>query len=882
MAKKPSKSHKLSVYSNLSHSHKAKKEAEVRKHAQYLASLPKNPIKRLLFRLHPKRAIKYLFSKRGLIMSLKIIGVSILLVCLFVGGLFAYFRKDINNISPGEIAKRVQTTVNTYLDRNGEILWKDKGDGDYKLVVDGNELSQYLKDATVAIEDRDFYKHSGISLTGLTRAFFNNLSGGSTQGGSTLTQQLVKQVFFADEAQQRGFNGIPRKIKEMILSIELERMYNKEQILNLYLNESPYGGRRNGAESGAQTYFGKAAKDLTIAEAALLAAIPQNPSSYNPYNVAGHEALIARQHTVIDNMVSQGYITKDQADEAKQYPIIDHIVPEANQYTNIRAPHFVQMVRAELEETLGKATVGKGGLVIKTTLDLRIQTKLEEAVSDMFNSYVPDAAGFTNGAATVEDTKTGQIVALVGSRDFNWPGYGQDNATIAYIQPGSSIKPLVYSELFEQKPTGQINYGSGTILKDENIDAIYGAKVVNADHQFKGNLTIRSSLATSRNIPAIKAMYISGVQPTLETIHNMGATSYCTQGDEVNVGLAAAIGGCGIKQVDLVNGFASIARQGVYKPQTSVLEVKNNSGEILVKWADTAGVQVVDPQSAYIVSDILTDDVARAPLAGRYAKGMVIPNVKTATKTGTSDKGGQSKDIWMVSYSPVLIMGVWLGNSDATILKNGNSLLPGPIIATVMGYAHTEIYASQGLWAPGDWYTQPSGIQVLNNELYPSWWNKTQGQTKVPMMFDSVSKKKATDLTPTNARIELEVVKMVDPVTKKDVFIAPDGYDASKDDDAHISSTSQPTVILPVITPLAKPNVFSITTSVTQGTAAITSVQMTIGEKVVTPTLLAGVYSCEYTVPAELKTAQNVTVTVTDANLYSVTSAAATIPPYKS
>lgn len=883
-AHKPSK---LTLYSNLLSSRKVKKDAALKKYAQYLASLPKHPIKRFVYRLHPKRVIRYWFSKRGFVTTLKIASVIALVLILMIGGMFVYFRKELDAIRPGELAKRVQTTVNTYLDRNGEILWEDKGEGNYKLVVEDKDISKYLKDATVAIEDRDFYKHGGISVSGIARAFVNNLGGGSTQGGSTLTQQLVKQVFFADQAQDRGLSGIPRKIKEIILAIEVERMYNKDQILTLYLNESPYGGRRNGVESGAQTYFGKSAKDVNIAEAALLAAIPQSPAVYDPYNVAGHEALIARQHTVIDNMLEQGYITKEQAKEAKAYPIIDHINPEASQYTNIKAPHFVQMVRSELEQTLGKATVGKGGLTIKTTLDLRIQNKLEEAMNDMFSSFWPNYAGFSNGSSTVEDTKTGQIVAMVGSRDFNYPGYGQDNASTAYIQPGSTIKPLVYSELFEQKPAGQANYGSGSILKDENIDTVYGAKVLNADHTFKGDIPIRSSLATSRNIPAIKAMYISGVKPTLDTIHKLGAKSYCTQGDEVNVGLASAIGGCGVKQVDLVNAFASLARQGAYKPQSSVLEVKNSAGETLTKWIDTASEQVVDPQSAYIVSDILSDDIARSPLAGRNARGMVIPGVKTATKTGTSDKGGSAKDIWMMSYSPALTMGVWLGNSDATILKNGNSLIPGAIIAKVMEYAHKDVYTPQGLWKSGDWFAKPSGIQVVNGELYPSWWNKSQGQTNVKLTFDKVSKKKATDLTPADARIELDVSKMVDPVTKKDIYISPDGYDGNSEDDVHKSTDVKPLVSVSWSTSTSDPNSHIVTAVATPGTfTTISSVQILInGSAVTTVAGTGGVYTYTYTTKSSDTTDTTVTAsaTVMDSGYYSSTATpiAETIPAYK-
>ena len=798
VAKKPSHSGKLSLYSNLSHRRKTKKDAESRQHAQYLAMLPKNPIKRFLYRMHPKRFWAYWFSKRGAIMALKVAGVGLLLLALLVGGLFAYFRKDLDSIRPDELAKRVQSTVTTYLDRNGQVLWEDKGSGNYKLVVASGDLANYLKEATVAIEDKDFYKHGGVSPLGLARAVINNVTGGDTQGGSTLTQQLVKQVFFADQSQNRGLGGIGRKVKELILSVEVERMYDKDQILTLYLNESPYGGRRNGAESAAQTYFGKSAKDLTIPEAALLAAIPQNPSTFDPYNIAGHADLIARQHTVIDNMIDQGYISKSDGDAAKAYPILDHINPEEDQYTNIKAAHFVQMVRSELESQLGKATVGQGGLTVTTTLDLRIQTKLEDAMTAMFNSSLPASAGFSNGAATVEDSQTGQIVAMLGSRSFNYPGYGQDNAALSYIQPGSTVKPLVYAQLFQQKAAGQANYGSGSILKDENINSLYcnnTCDVQNADRKFLGNITVRTSLATSRNIPAIKAMAINGVTPSLDEIHAMGASSYCTQGTETEVGLASAIGGCGVRQVDLVNAYASLARQGVYKPQSSILKVTNTSGDVLQQWTDPAGKRIVDAQSTYIVADILNDDAARTPLDGYHATGMYIPGVMTATKTGTSDRAGFAKDIWMMSYSPALTMGVWLGNSDATVLKNGRSSMPGPIIASVMAYAHQTVYASEGKWKTGDWFAPPAGIQKVGKELYPSWWNATQGQTNTQIDFDKVSKYKATQYTPASAKVTFAVTKSTDPITKSDVYSnVPDGYDATKDDNVHLAGDTAPAI----------------------------------------------------------------------------------------
>jgi len=851
------------VYSNLTQKRKVKKDAHSRRKAEYLATLPKHPVKRLFYRMHPKRFWAYWFSKEGAIMALKITGIAVLLLALFIGGLFAYFRKDLDQIRPGEIDKRVQSTVTTYTDRKGRVLWEDKGGGNYKLVVKSEEISDNLKKATVAIEDRDFFTHSGVSVSGTVRATFNNFTGGQVQGGSTLTQQLVKQVFFADESSDRGFGGIPRKIKELILAIEIERMYDKDQILTLYLNESPYGGPRNGAESGAQAYFGKPAKELSLAEASLLAAIPQNPSVYDPYQVENHEALINRQHLVLNAMKEVGYITQAQHDEAVKVPILDSLIAQKSQYTDIKAPHFVQMVRTQLEQELGKATVGRGGLTVKTTLDLDIQNKLEESMTEMFNSTTPVLAGFTNGAATVEDSQTGQIVALVGSRDFNYEGFGQDNAATAYIQPGSSVKPLVYSELFEQKPTGAPNYGSGSVLVDEPIDAIYGANLQNADRSYKGNVTIRTSLATSRNVPAVKAMFISGVEPTLDTIHKLGAKSYCTIGDDKDARLASAIGGCGIEQVDLVNAYASIARGGVYKPQSSVLEVKNSSNEVLKKWADVEGEKIIDPQSAYVVTDILTDKTASASLGNYAAKN--IPGVQTATKTGTSDKGGNAKDLWMMSYSPALTMGLWLGNPDTTILKKGTSSLGSPIIAKVMEYAHKEVYAKEGKWKSGDWFTAPAGIQKDGKEVYPAWWNKTQGQSNAKIIFDKLSKKKATDCTPASARVEVSVIKYTDPVTKKDTYFNTEGYDATKDDDMHACGDIPPTVSF-----LGIPGAGgSIRVSVSPGTFGASGITVTgtSSTGALTFTNKGAFYEAPYTGPAS-----GITVTVTDSGYYTGTA----------
>lgn len=789
----------MSVYANLAQKRKTKKDRASRERAEYLASLPKHPVQRFFYRLHPKRLARYWFSKRGALMALKVMGVTLLLLILLIGGLFAYFRKDLDKIRPGEIAKRVQTTVTKYYDRNGVLLWEDKGGGNYKLVVESDQISKHLKNATVAIEDKDFFKHHGISISGLTRAFFKTAGGGQVQGGSTLTQQLVKQVFFAEEAGERGIKGIPRKIKEMILAIEVERMYNKDQILTLYLNESPYGGPRNGAESGAQAYFGKSAKDLTIAEAALLASIPQNPSYFDPYNPAGHKALISRQHTTLEYMAEQGYITQKEADEAKKYPILDNIRPRIDATQGMKAPHFVLMVRSQLEKELGKAVVGKGGLTVKTTLDWRIQEKLEAEIKQFFASGRPASVRISNGAATIEDVQTGQVVAMVGSRDFNYPGFGQDNAAVGFIQPGSTVKAFDYAKLFENRGGGQQNYGSGSILSDENIDKIYGAKLRNWDGRFMGSITIRKALGLSRNIPAVKAMYIAGngqAKPTVDYIRDLGNTHYCQQEEDAGgYGLSAAIGGCGTKQVELVNAFGTLARMGVVKPTSSVLEVTNSQGDTLRKWKDNSK-QAADPQAAYIVNDILGDPDASSGLHG-YG-GLSVPGVRTAAKTGTTDRDSRPKDIWIVNYSPSLVMALWLGNSDTSNIGTSVSSFGMPVVRNVMAFAHKDIYAKEGRWKPGAWFNRPSGIQQQGRELYPSWWNKKQGETAEKMKFDRVSKKKATSCTPPDAIEEIEVVKTIDPITKKPSYTAPEGYTVDEDDDTHKCDDAKPTVSVSV------------------------------------------------------------------------------------
>jgi len=801
-AKKSSKS-SMSLYSNLAYKRRVREDAKARKKAEELAKLPKNPILRFFARLRPDRVFRAIFSLKGLFTFLKIVAALVLIAVIGIGGLFLYYKKDLAEIDPEELANRVQNTVNTYLDRNGQLLWEDRGSGDYRLVVDGDDISTYMRQATVAIEDKNFYNHPGIDVTALVRAAYVTLiKRGAVQGGSTLTQQLIKQVYFSEEANNRDASGIPRKIKEMILAIEVEKMYDKEQIITLYLNESPYGGRRNGVESAAQTYFNKSAKDLDLAESALLAAIPNNPGVLNPYNTAGHEALIARQHKTLNAMVELGYITEEQATEAKAVDIIAKIQPEQDQYKDIRAPWFVLEVKAQLEAKYGIKTMREGGFTITTTLDLQAQNIATEAVTAGSQLFYYN--GSDNACLVSIDVETGQVIAMVGSYDWNKAGYGQVNATTSLLEPASTIKPILdYTPLFVQRDG--VNYAAGSIIVDNNIDSVYckgthgKCSLRNATGRFYGNITFRQALAGSLNIPAVKALYINGIDNSLKIAHELGDVSYCANGE--NAGLSMAIGGgCAVRPVEHANAYASLARGGVYKDIVYWLEVKNASGDVIDAWTDSEGTRVVDEQTAYMTTSILSDVEARRMVWGSssYAAGFYFKDVWSATKTGTTENGaGRAKDSWVLNYSPVLATAIWNGNHDGRVLSNDSHNVAWKISASYIDRVHKEVYAANGKWTVGQQISMPSGMKraTINgkNDIWPSWYTqKNSGIKNETMVFDSVSRKVATDCTPAETRVEVTISKIWDPMLEKDVAYSSD-YDVENEDDVHSCSDVRPT-----------------------------------------------------------------------------------------
>ena len=803
VAKKPKRarlasSKSMKTYSSLVYKSRVRRDKKARKRAEDLASLPKDPVKRFFAHLHPKRVAKYWFSMRGLKTLGKTVAAIVLLTIIAIGGLFLYYKKDLDAIKLDEL--KVSETVNTYLDRNGEVLWEDKGDGDYRLVVEGDEIATYMRQATVAIEDKNFYNHSGVDFWALIRAGFSTLSGKGVQGGSTLTQQLIKQVYFADEAKDRGISGIPRKIKEAILALEIEKMYDKEQILTMYLNESPYGGRRNGVESAAQTYFKKSSKDLTLAEAAFLAAIPNNPAVLNPYNTAGNKALIARQQKTLDSMVEMGYISQEQADAAKKEDVLGKLQPEQQQYDNIKAPHFVLEVKKQLEEKYGVKTMRAGGFTIKTSLDWRAQQYAEQAVAEGAKYLYINGAD--NIALASVDVETSQVIAMVGSANWDADIYGQVNAATSPLEPGSSIKPILdYAPLFMQRQG--VNYGPGSILKDENIDNIYCAgyrggkcQLRNSSGQFYGDITIRKSLGGSLNIGAVKALYINGVENSLEIAHKLGDENYCKDSPAV---LSAAIGsGCAVKPIEHANAYASLARGGVRKELTYILELKNSSGEVIEKWEDAEGERVVDDQVAYMVSDILHDPNART-IFGSMATGygFVVPNVWTATKSGTTTtaKSSTAKDSWMVSYSPSVVSVAWSGNHDGKGLRSSDKTVVRRVTNDYMSGVHLNVYEPDGRWTKNQPIERPSGIQTLTingqTDIWPSWYNsKNSGIQKVSLMFNKYTHALATECTDERFKISVEATKTLDPITNQEIWDVPEPYNRDVEDDCSYSAPS--------------------------------------------------------------------------------------------
>lgn len=580
--------------------------------------------------------------------------------------MLAWISRDLPNPN-ALLDANVDQSTKIY-DRTGEVLLYEVHGNEQRTLVQIKDLPDYVKHATVAIEDKNFYKHHGISWTGLIRAFVvNTFQGKRIQGTSTLTQQFVKNAILSNE------RSVTRKLKEVLLSLQIERKYSKDEILQLYLNEIPYGSIMYGVESAAQGYFGKQAKDLTIDEAALLAAIPQAPDLYNPYGTGSRgdnrKTLTGRQQYVITQMAEQGYITKEQADEAKKVDTLAKLVPR--KIGNIKAPHFVMMVQAQLTEQFGQRLVETGGLRVVTTLDWDKQQAAEKAVVDGVDAK-GERYGFTNAGLVSIDPKTGQILAMVGSKDYyDEKNSGQNNIAIRPRQPGSSFKPIAYAEGFIR------GFLPETILWDVKTDfntntGVYSPNNYNlVEH---GPVSIRQALQGSLNIPAVKILYLAGVNRVLDLADSLG---YTTLGDRDRYGLSLVLGGGEVKLLEHVAAYGAFAAEGIVKPTTSVLSVEQANKTKLVEWKDSEGKKVFEPQIARLISNVLSDNNARAYIFGTQ-NNLTLSGRPVAAKTGTTN---DYNDAWTVGYTPSLVTGVWVGNMNDTEMKKGadGSVIAAPI-----------------------------------------------------------------------------------------------------------------------------------------------------------------------------------------------------------
>lgn len=581
---------------------------------------------------------------------------------LFAVGAAAWIGKDLPN--PNKISDRAVAQSTRIYARDGTTLLYEIHGDQRRTVIELTDIPRFAIDATIAVEDRDFYKHKGFSTRGILRAIFRDVtSGGSSEGGSTITQQFVKNAILTNQ------KTVTRKLRELVLSYELEQRFTKDQILKLYFNEIPYGSNAYGIEAASRTFFGKSARDLDLAEAALLAALPKAPTYYSP--VGNHrDALLARWRYVLESMVQTGAITREQADTALVVDVMKRISPVREA---IRAPHFVFYVREYLADRLNEKLVEQGGLKVITTLDPKLQDYAEQAITDRapINEQRYRAG---NEALTAMDPKTGQILAMVGSRDyFDAAHDGQVNVALTPQAPGSSLKPFIYATAFG------LGYTPDTTI----FDLVTKFKTDGADyvpHDYDGNvrgpLSMRSALGGSLNIPAVKTLYLAGLDRVLDQLDRLGYTTFT---DRSRFGLSVVLGGGEVQLLEHTAAYGALVGDGIQHPKTPILRVEDPRGRVLVEFKDRSE-RVLDQQSARLTNSILTDNSARAFIFGARSP-LILSDRPVAAKTGTTDG---FRDGWTMGGTPSLVAGVWVGNNDNTPMKPGSD---GVVVAAPIWHA---------------------------------------------------------------------------------------------------------------------------------------------------------------------------------------------------
>lgn len=625
---------------------------------------------------------------------------------------FAWFSKDLP--TPSKIANMKPAVSTKIFDRTGQTLLYETGD-QKRTIVESDQISQYLKDATVSTEDANFYRHHGVDIKAILSAVAEKVMGKTrkTRGASTITQQYVKNALLTSD------RSLTRKAKEAILAIELEFMYSKDQILTNYLNQIPYGSGAGGAEAAAKTYFGKSAKEITLSEAATLAAIPQAPTYYSPYGT--HiDKLVGRKNYVLEQMVKNGKITQEQADEAKKQDTTTLGINLKPRKDTILAPHFAMYVLEQAADQFGEEKIQKEGLSIITTLDYDKQKMAQDAI----NEWVPKLTRYkaSNAALVAVDPATGQILTMVGSKDyFDTSIDGNVNVADSSRQPGSSFKPIAYATAFK-KP----EFSPSKILFDFQTDFGGGYVPQNYNGRFNGPVTMRTALSNSLNIPAVKVMSLAGMDNVLRTAQDLGITTL-TQRDRY--GLSLVLGSGEVKPVEMAGAFAVFAAGGEKHESTPFLKITDSDGKVLYDFEKDKkpGKEVLDPQIAYEISSILSDNGARSMVFGSRS-ALFFPNRTVAAKTGTTS---DFKDAWTVGYTPSIATAVWVGNSNAAKMSSGadGSVLAAPIFHTFIEKALANV--------PNQDFTQPFGIQGLTVERYSNKLPSTPGLETTTDIFAS-------------------------------------------------------------------------------------------------------------------------------------------------
>lgn len=597
-------------------------------------------------------------------------------------------------------------------DRTGNIVLYDVHGSMRRTAIPLEDISPYIQKATVSVEDETFYEHHGFKPTAFLRALWADVTTGSFgQGGSTITQQVVKNALLTRD------KTITRKIKEIILALRLERVYTKDQILNTYLNENPYGGTIYGVQEATQYFFGVDALDVDLAQAAYIAALPQAPTYFSPYG-NHRDALEARKNFVLSRMKEAGHITDAEYTAA----IAEKVEFRNESDAGIKAPHFVFYIREYLEEKYGVDAVSRDGLRAITTLDYDLQKKAENTVSDFAPGMLRDFNASNQGMIAIEPS-SGQILAMVGSKGyFDETIDGKVNVTIANRQPGSSFKPFVYAAAFEKGYTPdtvvfdlQTQFSTSCSAADytNNTPPCYSPS--NYDGTFKGPIKLRNALAISENVPAIKVLYLVGIQNAIRTAQSLGIT---TLTNAARYGLTLVLGGGEVKLLEMTGAYAVFANDGVRNPPTGILRVEDAKGNVLEKY-EQKSERVLDPQIARQINDVLSDNEARTPEFGANSP-LYFPDYDVADKTGTTN---DFHDVWIIGYTPGISVGAWAGNNDnSPMAKKIAAFMIAPMWHEFMNYA-LEKYPASPFTPPAPDTERDTVPQVLNGN-----WNSDPAQ----------------------------------------------------------------------------------------------------------------------------------------------------------